>query len=114
MGHLADAPQLHYTKSGIAVTTIQVATNPQKKDGVEQKPEYHSVVCWSKTAQNVCTYLKKGSGVYVEGRIKTAQWADTSGVKQYKKEIHAHTVNFLNTPDEEVGQKEKKKQVTKG
>lgn len=95
IGRLTEDPKIHYTKSGIAVTTIQVATNPQKRDVENAKAEFHSVVCWASTAENVCKYLKKASEVYVEGRIKTAQWEDAKGVRQYKKEVHAYTVNFL-------------------
>lgn len=95
-GNLTRDPEMKALPSGQNVTSMSVATNRtwNDKDGKKQEEvEYHNVVVFGKTAENCAKYLTKGAGVYVEGRIQTRSW-DKDGVKQYRTEIVAETVQF--------------------
>lgn len=95
-GNLTRDPEMKALPSGQNVTSMSVATNRtwNDKDGKKQEEvEYHNVVVFGKTAENCAKYLTKGAGVYVEGRIQTRSW-DKDGVKQYRTEIIADTVQF--------------------
>ena len=92
LGRLGQDPELRHTQSGKAVTTLSVATS--EKRGDKEETEWHSVICWEKTAENCAKYLKKGQPVLVEGRIQTRSWED-KGVKRFKTEIVASNVQFI-------------------
>lgn len=95
-GNLTRDPEMKELPSGQNVTSMYVATNRtwNDKDGKKQEEvEYHNIVVFGKTAENCAKYLTKGAGVYVEGRIQTRSW-DKDGVKQYRTEIVAETVQF--------------------
>jgi len=101
IGRLTADPELNETKTGTQVCSIRVATNHRFKaeDGTTTDlAEFHDVTCWGGVAKSVCDYLKKGAPVFLEGRIKTNNWEDKDGQKRFKKEIVAHTVNFLDSP----------------
>lgn len=95
-GNLTRDPELKALPSGQQVATISIATNRiyKDKDGKQQESvDYHNVVVYGKTAENCAKYLTKGSSAYVEGRLTTRSW-DKDGVKQYRTEIVAETVQF--------------------
>ena len=98
IGNLTRDPELKAIASGNKVCTFSVATNRVYKDsnGVRQeKTDYHNIVVWGKTAENVATYMKKGSQILVEGRMETRSWDDAAtGTKKYRTEIIADTVQF--------------------
>ena len=89
IGRLGKDPELRYTSNGKACATLSVATNSRYKDGEEWKDqtEWHRVVLWEKQAENAGEYLKKGSQVYIEGRLQTRSYDDKEGVKRYTTEI---------------------------
>lgn len=95
-GNLTRDPELKALPSGSQVCSMSLATNRSysDKDGKEQEEvEYHNVVVFGKTAENCAKYLRKGNGAYVEGRLQTRSW-DKDGVKMYRTEIVANTVQF--------------------
>jgi len=95
-GNLTRDPEMKALPSGQNVTSMSIATNRtwSDKDGKKQEEtEYHNIVVFGKTAENCAKYLTKGSGVYVEGRLQTRSW-EKDGVKQYRTEIVAETVQF--------------------
>ncbi len=98
IGNLTRDPELKAIASGNKVCTFSVATNRTYKDsnGVRQdKTDYHNVVVWGKTAENVATYMRKGSQILVEGRMETRSWDDAAtNTKKYRTEIIADTVQF--------------------
>jgi single-strand DNA-binding protein len=98
IGNLTRDPELKVIASGNKVCTFSIATNRTYKDsnGVRQeKTDYHNIVVWGKTAENVATYMKKGSQVLVEGRMETRSWDDAAtNTKKYRTEIIADTVQF--------------------
>ncbi len=98
IGNLTRDPELKAIASGNKVCTFSIATNRTYKDanGVRQeKTDYHNIVVWGKTAENVATYMKKGSQILIEGRMETRSWDDAAtNTKKYRTEIIADTVQF--------------------
>ncbi len=98
LGNLGSDPELRYTPSGVAVANFNVATNerwPDKDGNMQEKTEWHRVVCWRKLAEIAGEYLKKGSPVYLEGKLQTRNWEDQNGVKRYQTEIIASNMQML-------------------
>ena len=99
IGNLGRDPETRYLPSGDAVTNISVATSEKWKDkGGEQQEhtEWHRVAFFGKLAEIAGEYLKKGSPVYVEGRIRTRKWQDKeSGQDRYSTEIVADRMQLL-------------------
>jgi single-strand DNA-binding protein len=99
MGRLTFDPELRYTPSGSAVTDLRMATSRvwTGKDG-DRKEEtlFIDVTVWDRQAENCCQYLRKGSGVHIEGSLKMDTWDDkTTGEKRSKVRVHADRVQFL-------------------
>ena len=98
LGRLGADPQLRYTPSGRAVVNFSMATNQVWKDqeGKQQeKTEWHRVVAWGKLAEVIGEWMKKGSAAYIEGRLQTRSYEDTSGVKKYITEVVATDLEML-------------------
>jgi single-strand DNA-binding protein len=99
LGRLGQDPDLKQTNSGLSVCNFSVATSEtwkDKKSGEKQeKTEWHRVVIWGKLADLANQYLKKGSQVYIEGRLETREWDDKQGIKRYTTEIIASIVQFI-------------------
>lgn len=95
-GNLTRDPELRALPSGANVCTFGVATNRVWYNQDRQKQEateFHNIVVFGRQAENCAQYLKKGSGVLVEGRLQTRSW-DKDGHKQYRTEIVADRVQF--------------------
>jgi single-strand DNA-binding protein len=98
VGRLGRDPETRYTSSGQAVCNFSVATDETYKDrnGERQKrTEWHKIVVWGKQAEIAQQYLKKGSLLYLEGRIQTRQWDDKEGQKRTSFEIVANNFRML-------------------
>jgi len=99
VGHLGADPEVRYMPNGGAVANVTVATTESWKDkssGEQQeKTEWHRVVFFARLAEIVGEYLKKGSQLYVEGRLQTRKWQDKSGVDRYTTEIVASEMQML-------------------
>jgi single-strand DNA-binding protein len=90
IGNLGQDPELRYTSSGVAVASFSMATGESWKDqdgNVQEKTQWHKLVAWRKLAEIVGEYLKKGSKVYIEGRIQYRSYDDKNGVKKDITEI---------------------------
>lgn len=97
MGGLGRDPETRYLPNGEAVTNFSIATTETWKDksGVKQeKVEWHNVVCYRKLAEIAGEYLKKGSQVYLEGKLQTRSW-EKDGIKRYSTEIVMDTMQML-------------------
>lgn len=95
-GNLTRDPELRAMPSGMNVCNFSIATNRVYKDRDGKKQEqtdFHNVVVFGRQADTVNQYLKKGSSVYVEGRIQTRSW-EQNGEKKYRTEVVAETVQF--------------------
>ena len=100
IGRLGQDPEIRYTQSGSAVANVTIATNDywtDKQGGKQERTEWHSLVLWGKLADLAQSYLKKGSQVYVEGRLQTRDWEDQQGQKHYKTEVVVTTMQFLDS-----------------
>ena len=97
VGRLGGDPEVRYTQGGTAVCNFNVATTERFKTGEEwqERTEWHRVVLWSRQAEVAAQYLKKGSGVYIEGRLQTRKWQDRNGVEKYTTEIVGREMDFL-------------------
>lgn len=98
IGNLGKDPETRYLPSGDAVTNINVATTDQWKDksgDKQEHTEWHRVAFFGKTAEIAGEYLKKGSPVYVEGRIRTRKWQDKEGQDRYTTEIVGDRMQLL-------------------
>lgn len=107
IGRLGKDPDVRYTPDGKIVTIFSLATDETYKDknGEKvQKTEWHRIVTWGKLAEICGEHLKKGSQVYVEGRIQTRSWEDKEGNKKYTTEIIAGDIEFLGKKESGDGQ----------
>ncbi|MCJ7812534.1 single-stranded DNA-binding protein [bacterium] len=98
VGRLGADPQLKYTPSGKANANFNIATNFTWKDqsgNKQDKTDWHRVVVWGKLAEVVGEWLKKGSYVYIEGRIQTRSYNDNNGVKKWVTEVVATDLEML-------------------
>ena len=99
VGNLGQDPETRAMPSGKAVTNVRIATSDGWKDKTtgEQKEstEWHSVVFFDRLAEVAAEYLRKGSQVYVEGRLRTRKWQDKSGNDRYTTEIVASEMQML-------------------
>jgi len=106
VGRLGKDPETRYTSSGQAVCNFTMATDETYKDraGERQKrTEWHRIVVWAKQAEIAQKYLRKGSLIYVEGRIQTRQWDDREGQKRTSVEIVANNFRMLGSRSEGSG-----------
>lgn len=98
IGNLTRDPEVRNTPSGAAVASFSVATNLVWKDAAGQKQEkveFHNIVAWRKLGEICGQYLRKGSKVYIEGRLQTRDWVGQDGVKRYRTEIIADNMIML-------------------
>ena len=100
VGRLGRDPETRYTSGGQAVCNFTLATDETYKDrsGERQKrTEWHRIVLWGKLAEIAQQYLKKGTLVYIEGRIQSRQWDDRDGNKRTSHEIVGNVMRMLST-----------------
>lgn len=106
IGNLGADPEARYMPSGDAVTNIRVATTDRYKDKasgeMRETTEWHRIAFFGRLAEIAGEYLKKGSQVYIEGRLKTRQW-EKDGQKQYSIEIVADQMQMLGKAPGERG-----------
>jgi single-strand DNA-binding protein len=99
IGNLGKDPEVKFTPSGTPVAKITLATNERFKDKAgewQDRTEWHNVVLWQRLAEIAGEYLKKGSKVYIEGRLQTRSWDDkTTNQKKYMTEVVAGDLILL-------------------
>lgn len=100
IGNVTRDPETRSTANGQPVTSFSVATNltwTDQSGQKQQKAEFHNIVAWRKLAEICGQYLKKGSKVYIEGRLQTSDWTGQDGNKRYKTEIVADNMIMLDS-----------------
>ena len=101
IGNVGQDPEVRYTgdvNNGAKVATLRIATTERYRDrngNLQEHTEWHSVVVWRNQADIVEKYVKKGSQLYIEGRLRTRSWDDQTGNKRYVTEIVADTLQLL-------------------
>ncbi|MFH1412982.1 MAG: single-stranded DNA-binding protein [bacterium] len=100
IGNLTRDPEVRQTGAGHQVASFGVATNliwMDQNGQKQEKAEFHNVVAWRKLAEICSRYLKKGSKVYIEGRLQTSDWTGNDGVKRYRTEIITENMIMLDS-----------------
>ncbi len=100
IGNLGRDPEIRYTPDGVAIANVTVATtdywNDRNTGERQERTEWHRVVFFRRLAEIVEQYLKKGSKIYVEGRLQTRSW-EQEGVKRYTTEVIANEMTMLDS-----------------
>lgn len=101
IGNLGRDPETRYTQSQRAVTTFSLATSDSWTDRNtnerQERTEWHRIVCWARLAEIAGEYLRKGSKVYIEGRLQTRSWEGQDGQTRYTTEIVANDMQMLDS-----------------
>ena len=104
IGNLGQDPETRSFPDGGAITNISIATSESWKDKQtdqqQERTEWHKVVFRNRLAEIAAQYLKKGSKIYIEGSLRTRKWQNPQGVDQYTTEIHAVTMQMLDSRNE--------------
>ena len=103
IGNVGADPELRYTPSGTAVTNFNMATNESWTDSSgerQERTEWHRIVVWGRRAEICNQYLRKGSKVYIEGRLQTRNWEGQDGQKRYTTEVVARDMQILDSRDD--------------
>jgi len=99
LGNVGKDPEIRATAGGMTVASFSLATADRAKDAQgnwADKTEWHNIVCFQRTAEVVRDYVKKGTQLFIEGKIQTRSWDDkTSGEKKYKTEILCNELTLL-------------------
>lgn len=99
VGNLGNDPEVRYSQSGTAFTSISVATSESWKDKTsgeqQERTEWHRVKFYGRLAEIAGEYLKKGSQVYIEGKLRTDKYTDKAGVEKYSTDIIADEMQML-------------------
>lgn len=106
IGNLTRDPEVKQVPGGQTVATLSVATNfswTDQSGNRQDKAEYHNVVVWRKLAEICGQYLRKGSKIFVEGRMQTRDWEGEDGVKRYRTEVVADNMIMLDRKGGEMG-----------
>lgn len=101
IGNLGRDPEMRYTPAGAAVASVTLATTESWKDKQsgenQERTEWHRVVFYQRLAEIVGEYLRKGSKIYLEGRLQTRKWQDKGGQDRYTTEIIAESMQMLDS-----------------
>lgn len=110
VGNLGKDPEVRYMPNGNAVANFTVATSESWKDQqgqAQEKTEWHNIVMYRKVAEIAGEYLKKGSKVYLEGKLQTSKWQDqATGQDRYKTEINCNEMQMLDSKPQGGGQQQ--------
>ena len=100
IGNVGKDPETRYAQNGSAITRFSVATSESWKDKasgeMQERTEWHNVVCFARLAEIAVEYLRKGSKVYIEGSLRTSSW-EADGQKKYRTEVNARELQMLDS-----------------
>jgi single-strand DNA-binding protein len=103
IGYLGRDPEVRYSPSGMAVANLSIATSEKWTDKstgeLQERTEWHRVVLFGRTAEVAGEYLKKGSQVYIEGKLQTRKWTDKDGIERWSTEIIGFDLHMLGKSD---------------
>jgi single-strand DNA-binding protein len=102
IGNAGKDPEIRHLDSGVAVITLPVVTSERVKDRSgewREVSEWHNVVFWRMLAESVDKYVRKGSQILVEGKLRNRSWEDRDGQKRYTTEVVAETLKVLSRRD---------------
>ena len=96
LGRVGTDPEMRYSPSGTAITTLRLATDHRRQDG-QVDADWHSIVVWGKSGEAVHRHVQKGQRVYVAGRLVHSSWDGEDGQRRYRTEVHTQEVVFLDS-----------------
>lgn len=107
VGNLGNDPEVRYANNGAAIANLSVATSESWKDKntgeMQEKTEWHRIVMFNRLGEIAGEYLRKGSKVYIEGKLQTRKWQDQSGQDRYTTEIVANEMQMLDSRGDNAG-----------
>ena len=106
IGNLGRDPEMNYTPSGVAVTKFSLAVNRVSKTASgerQEETEWFNIVAWRNLAETCNSYLKKGSKVFIEGRLTQRKYTDRTGVERTAIDVIANEMEMLSTKDRQSG-----------
>jgi single-strand DNA-binding protein len=107
LGNVGKDPEIRSTPGGVMVANFSLATSDRTKDAQgnwQDRTEWHSLVAFNRTAEIIRDYVKKGTKLYVEGKLQTSSWDDkTTGAKKYRTEIIVNDLSLLSGREEGSG-----------
>ncbi|HTV77023.1 MAG TPA: single-stranded DNA-binding protein [Steroidobacteraceae bacterium] len=108
IGHLGQDPEVRALPSGSSIANLRIATTESWKDKqsgeFKEQTEWHTVVLFGRTAEVAAEYLKKGSQVFIEGRLRTRKWQDKEGKDRYSTEVVGNDMQMLGSRGQGGGQ----------
>lgn len=114
IGNLGKDPEVNHYEGGVMVAKFPLATSEMyidKSGNRVEQTEWHNIVCWRKLGEIAEKYLKKGSGIYVEGKIRTRNYMDKENQKRYFTEIVAENFSMLDRKPESTNDSNKAEEV---
>ena len=103
VGHLGRDPEMRYTQSEVAVCSFSLATSETYRDRNSgekvTQTEWHNIILWRGLAETAGKYLRKGSQVYIEGKLRTRKWEDQNSATRYTTEVVGDTMQMLDKRD---------------
>ncbi len=109
IGNLGRDPEIRYLEGNVAVARFSVATNESYKDKKgdwQTQTEWHDVTCWRQLAERAEKQLKKGSMIYLEGKLTHRKYQDKEGIERYATDVVANTIRILDRKDSRPGGQE--------
>jgi single-strand DNA-binding protein len=106
VGRLGADPEVRTAQTGTMIGNLRLATDDRRKNKAgewETQTEWHRVVCFGRTAENVQRFCKKGKQLYIEGRLQTRKWQDKDGNDRWSTEVVADNIKFLGGKDDGGG-----------
>ncbi|MBQ4008883.1 MAG: single-stranded DNA-binding protein [Muribaculaceae bacterium] len=109
LGNVGKDPDVRYPAQGQVVATFSLATSDRAYTNaagvkVPERIEWHNIVAWGKNAEVIEKYVKKGTKLYIEGKLRTRTWEDKNAIKRYVTEIYVDSFELLGSKPVEVGE----------
>lgn len=109
LGNVGKDPDVRYPAQGQVVATFSLATSDRAYTNaagvkVPERTEWHNIVAWGKNAEVIEKYVKKGTKLYIEGKLRTRTWEDKNAIKRYVTEIYVDSFELLGSKPVEVGE----------
>ena len=109
VGNAGDDAKVRYLDNNVAVANFSVATTERgytlnNGTQVPERTEWHNIVAWGKNAEVIEKYVKKGTKLYIEGKLRTRTWEDKNAIKRYVTEIYVDSFELLGSKPVEVGE----------
>ncbi len=97
LGNVGKDPDIRYPQQGQCMASFPLATSERYNtaNGIAERTEWHNIVMWGRNAEIADKYVRKGTKLYIEGKLRTRQWQDRNAIKHYVTEVYADTFELL-------------------